>query len=54
MFNSICNIFIFFIHLNDVKAEQYENIDIVTVANYYINEYFDCSYHLKTMNIFMI
>ena len=37
----------FFIHLNDVKAEQYENIDIVTVANYYINEYFDCSYHLK-------
>ena len=31
--------FLFFlINLNDVKAEQYENIDIVKEANYYINE----------------
>ena len=40
--------FLFFlINLKNVKAEQYENIDIVTVANHYIDEYFDCSYHLK-------
>ena len=28
----------FFIHLNDVKAEQYENIDIVTVCLLYTSD----------------